>query len=80
MDVIGDLVVKHRKVHLFDIDIPGKQYFKVHQRESGRYSFFTTYIEFQQESETLTGGDTLNMFETPFGKIGLGICYDVVRD
>jgi len=50
-------VVKHRKVHLFDIDIPGKQYFK--------------------ESETLTGGDKLNMFETPFGKIGLGICYDV---
>jgi predicted amidohydrolase len=25
----GDLIVKHRKVHLFDIDIPGKQYFKV---------------------------------------------------
>lgn len=31
-----------------------------------------------QESETLTGGNTLNMFTTPFGKIGLGICYDVV--
>lgn len=55
----GDLVVKHRKVHLFDIDIPGKQTFK--------------------ESETLTGGTTLNTFETPFGKIGLGICYDIVR-
>ncbi|KAI5454743.1 Omega-amidase nit3 [Naganishia albida] len=53
----GDLVVKHRKVHLFDIDIPGKQTFK--------------------ESETLTGGTTLNTFETPFGKIGLGICYDI---
>lgn len=53
----GDLVVKHRKVHLFDIDIPGKQTFK--------------------ESETLTGGNTLNAFETPFGKIGLGICYDI---
>lgn len=25
----GDLIVKHRKVHLFDIDIPGKQTFKV---------------------------------------------------
>ncbi|GHJ85835.1 hypothetical protein NliqN6_2237 [Naganishia liquefaciens] len=53
----GDLVVKHRKVHLFDIDIPGKQTFK--------------------ESETLTGGTTLNTFDTPFGKIGLGICYDI---
>jgi predicted amidohydrolase len=28
----GDLVVKHRKVHLFDIDIPGKQTFKVSTR------------------------------------------------
>lgn len=57
--IAGDLVVKHRKVHLFDIDIPGKQTFK--------------------ESETLTGGTTLNTFETTFGKIGLGICYDIVR-
>jgi len=28
----------------------------------------------------LTGGTTLNTFETPFGKIGLGICYDIVRE
>lgn len=57
-DPDGNLVVKHRKVHLFDIDIPGRQRFK--------------------ESETLTGGKDLNTFTTPFGKIGLGICYDVV--
>jgi len=25
----GNLVAKHRKVHLFDIDIPGRQTFKV---------------------------------------------------
>ena len=25
----GNLVAKHRKVHLFDIDIPGRQKFKV---------------------------------------------------
>ncbi|KAF9475311.1 carbon-nitrogen hydrolase [Pholiota conissans] len=53
----GDLVVIHRKVHLFDIDIPGKIKFK--------------------ESETLTGGNTLNSFSTGFAKIGLGICYDI---
>ncbi|KAJ9108722.1 hypothetical protein QFC21_000042 [Naganishia friedmannii] len=53
----GDLVAKHRKLHLFDIDIPGKQTFK--------------------ESETLTGGTELTMFTTEFGKIGLGICYDI---
>ncbi|KII88803.1 hypothetical protein PLICRDRAFT_54626 [Plicaturopsis crispa FD-325 SS-3] len=53
----GELVATHRKVHLFDIDIPGKIKFK--------------------ESETLTGGNTLNYFDTEFARIGLGICYDV---
>ncbi|KAF9562125.1 carbon-nitrogen hydrolase [Agrocybe pediades] len=53
----GELVAMHRKVHLFDIDIPGKIKFK--------------------ESETLTGGTTLNSFDAEFGRIGLGICYDI---
>ncbi|TNY24788.1 carbon-nitrogen hydrolase [Rhodotorula diobovata] len=53
----GKLVAVHRKVHLFDIDIPGGITFK--------------------ESETLTGGDWQTMVETDFGKIGVGICYDV---
>ncbi|XP_061539777.1 omega-amidase NIT2 isoform X3 [Phycodurus eques] len=53
----GQLLVKHRKIHLFDIDIPGK-------------------IRFQ-ESETLSPGNTLSMFETPFCKVGVGICYDL---
>ncbi|EIW85293.1 carbon-nitrogen hydrolase [Coniophora puteana RWD-64-598 SS2] len=53
----GALVTTHRKVHLFDIDIPGKITFK--------------------ESETLTGGTTMNYFDTDFARVGLGICYDV---
>jgi omega-amidase len=40
----GELVAMHRKIHLFDIDIPGKIQFK--------------------ESETLTGGVSLNSFDT----------------
>ncbi|KAM7388642.1 hypothetical protein PAMP_024803 [Pampus punctatissimus] len=53
----GELILKHRKIHLFDIDVPGK-------------------IRFQ-ESETLTPGNSLSMFETPFCKVGVGICYDM---
>ncbi len=53
----GKLLAVHRKVHLFDIDVPGK-------------------IRFQ-ESEVLTGGQTLTDFETEYGKFGLAICYDV---
>ncbi|CAG8732086.1 20090_t:CDS:2, partial [Racocetra fulgida] len=45
-DPEGSMIAKHRKVHLFDIDIPGKITFK--------------------ESDSLK-----------FGKIGVGICYDI---
>ncbi|KAM4701420.1 omega-amidase NIT2 [Discoglossus pictus] len=53
----GSLLVKHRKIHLFNIDVPGK-------------------IRFQ-ESETLSPGDSFTVFDTPFCKIGVGICYDM---
>jgi len=53
----GDLIAKHRKVHLFDIDVPGRMTFK--------------------ESDTLSAGETPTVFDTPWGRVGLGICYDV---
>uniref|UniRef100_A0A4W4EF94 omega-amidase n=1 Tax=Electrophorus electricus TaxID=8005 RepID=A0A4W4EF94_ELEEL len=53
----GKLLVKHRKIHLFDINVPGK-------------------IRFQ-ESEILSPGNSLSMFETPYCKVGIGICYDL---
>ena len=53
----GELVGKHRKAHLFDIDVPGG------------ITFF--------ESETLTAGSSMTDFDTPWCKIGLGICYDI---
>ena len=30
-----------------------------------------------RESDTLTGGESLSLFDTPWGRIGLGICYDI---
>lgn len=56
-DPDGKMIAKHRKIHLFDIDIPGK-------------------IRFQ-ESEVLTCGNAFTTFETPFCKVGVGICYDM---
>lgn len=53
----GALIAKHRKVHLFDIDIPGK--FK-----------FT-------ESDTLSPGNSITVFNVNEFKVGLGICYDI---
>lgn len=46
-----------RKVHLFDIDIPGKMTFK--------------------ESLTLTPGESGTVVDTPAGRLGIGICYDI---
>ncbi|KAJ3197642.1 hypothetical protein HK101_002070 [Irineochytrium annulatum] len=56
-DPKGVRLAIHRKVHLFDIDVPGKMRF--------------------QESEVLSPGNELTMVETAFGKIGVGICYDI---
>lgn len=53
----GQVVAKHRKVHLFDIDVPGG------------ITFF--------ESETLSPGDCMSSFDTPWCTIGIGICYDI---
>lgn len=56
-DNCGDIIAKHRKMHLFDIDIKGKITFK--------------------ESDVLTAGNEFTIADTKFGKIGIGICYDV---
>lgn len=56
-DKKGNIIGKHRKMHLFDVDVEGGIYFK--------------------ESDTLTPGNTFNVVETDFCKIGMGICYDV---
>ena len=56
-DRTGKQIGKHRKMHLFDIDVKGGQYFK--------------------ESDTLTPGDQVTVFDTEFGRIGLCICYDL---
>ncbi|XP_045357737.1 omega-amidase NIT2 isoform X1 [Leopardus geoffroyi] len=53
----GTLLIKYRKLHLFDIDVPGKITF--------------------HESETLSPGDSFSTFDTPYCRVGLGICYDI---
>lgn len=54
----GDLLATHRKVHLFDIDIPGKITFR--------------------ESEVLSPGNKVTIVDLPpYGKIAVGICYDI---
>ena len=56
-DKEGNIISKHRKMHLFDIDVKDKITFR--------------------ESDVLTAGNEFSIAETEFGKIGIGICYDV---
>ena len=56
-DAAGRQIARHRKVHMFDIQLKGGQHFK--------------------ESETLAPGREITTFETPFGRMGLCICFDM---
>ena len=55
-DRTGRQAAKHRKMHLFDIDVRGGQRF--------------------MESETLSPGSAVTVFDTEFGPVGLCVCYD----
>jgi len=61
-DPKGEIVAKFSKIHLFDIDIPDKP------GQPGK-----TF----RESDTLTAGDDISTFQTPWCKVGVAICYDI---
>jgi predicted amidohydrolase len=53
----GAIAATYRKIHLFDVDVPGGKRFR--------------------ESETVEPGDAPVVAETPWGPLGLTICYDL---
>ncbi len=53
----GEIVARYRKMHLFDIDVPGRAVL--------------------QESKWVRAGDAPVVAETPLGRLGLSICYDL---
>ena len=55
-DADGNQIARHRKVHLFDVDLPGMRF---------------------HESHTFTPGSEITVFDTPFGRFGLAVCFDV---
>jgi len=57
----GKCLARHRKVHLFDIDIPGKMTFKESETLTGGSELTTVPVPVGSKSVT----------------IGIGICYDV---
>jgi predicted amidohydrolase len=57
VNAAGEIVASYRKIHLFDVKIPGGAEF--------------------QESATVAPGGAPVVADTPIGKVGLSICYDV---
>ena len=57
IDPRGTLLARYRKIHLFDIDVPGRVSLK--------------------ESRTIAPGDRPVVVDTPLGRLGLSICYDL---
>ena len=57
IDSDGELQAVYRKIHLFDVDLPGGAVL--------------------MESDTVVAGDRAVVAETPFGGLGLTICYDL---
>ncbi len=55
-DPEGRCIARHRKTHLFDIDVEGGQSFR--------------------ESDALAAGRDVTTFETPWGTMGLCVCFD----
>ena len=55
-DPDGRLIARHRKIHLFDVDIPGMRF---------------------HESHSFAPGRDITVFDTPFGRMGAAICFDV---
>lgn len=57
-DADGKQVARYDKIHLFDVDIPGR-------------------VERYRESAHVAPGSATAVVDTPVGRIGLSVCYDV---
>ncbi|KAM3255176.1 hypothetical protein ACQJBY_048523 [Aegilops geniculata] len=57
IDESGKVRSSYRKIHLFDVDVPGNIVYK--------------------ESRFTTAGDTVVAVDSPFGRLGLTVCYDL---
>ncbi|KAJ1265456.1 hypothetical protein BS78_08G078100 [Paspalum vaginatum] len=57
IDDSGKVRSSYRKIHLFDVDVPGNMEYK--------------------ESRFTTAGDTIVAVDSPFGRLGLTVCYDL---
>ena len=57
IDPAGQIIARYRKIHLFDIDLPGR-------------------VTVRESDDRRPGADVVTV-PTPFGTVGMSICYDL---
>ena len=62
----GEIVARYNKMHLFDVEIDCD---KVDGKDKEK--------DVYKESDTFKAGKEITVVDTPFGKIGMSICYDL---
>ncbi len=58
----GEIVARYDKIHLFDVEVNCDA---------------KTATDVYKESDTFDAGDKIVVVDTPFGRIGMSICYDL---
>jgi deaminated glutathione amidase len=71
VDAQGRCVASYNKIHLFDVDIPRDKLLKVDADNDAKSK------ESYRESSTVEAGEHVVVVDTPVGKVGLSVCYDV---
>lgn len=66
----GEIVARYNKIHLFDVDVDLDE-------NTDEQSDNEPKTEYYRESDTFDAGTEITVIDTPFGKIGLSICYDL---
>jgi len=62
----GEIVARYNKIHLFDVELDCDS----SKEKQGKKEIY-------KESDTFKAGDKVVVVDTPFGRIGLSICYDL---
>ena len=62
----GEIVARYNKIHLFDVELDCDS----SEERKGKKEIY-------KESDTFKAGDKVVVVDTPFGKIGMSICYDL---
>jgi len=80
----GALLAKHRKAHLFDIDIPGRMTFRESDSLTGGSAITTVDLDFSlvetyaaAAAKAAAGSEATGAGAGAVLRMGLGICYDI---